>query len=365
MKDKNKNKCICIIFSAFLFIVFLTGVFGPKNEYSRSERRKLAEIPKVSWQAVKTGKFMKDYDKYTLDQFPLRDWMRSVKALTSDKIFQKLDNNDLYIDDDYIAAMEYPVDQNSISYAGRRFRYIIERYLEKDQKVFLSVIPDKNYFMAEESGHLSMDAKEVSDILSESVPSAQYVDIIDLLQKEDYYRTDTHWRQEKITDVAHRLADQMGVTIPDQYTEVEVTDDFYGVYYGQAALPVRPEKLVYLTNDRIENMIVTDRQNNRVGKVYDLKKAEGKDPYEMFLSGPLSLVEVENKNPEKDKNLIIFRDSFGSSIAPLLAQGYEKTILVDIRYLQSTYLENLVDFENADVLFLYSTLVLNNSSTLK
>ena len=365
MKEQNKNKCVCIIFSVFLLIVFLTGVFGSKNEYSQSERRKLADFPKMSLQTIKSGKFMKDYDKYTLDQFPGRDLMRRVKAQTSDKVFLKKDNNDIYVHDDYIAAMEYPMDQNSISYAGRKFQYIYDRYLSEDQKVFLSVIPDKNYFMAEASGHLSIDAEELAEYLSAEVPSAEYVDIVDLLQREDYYRTDTHWRQEKIVDVAQRLADQMGVSIADEYREVEVIDDFYGVYYGQAALPVKPEKLAYLTNDQIEDMEVTDRQNNRTGSVYNMEKAKGKDPYEMFLSGPLSLVEIENKNPDQNKNLIIFRDSFGSSIAPLLAQGYEKTILVDIRYLQSAYLENLVDFENADVLFLYSTLVLNNSSTLK
>lgn len=365
MKEQNKNKCVCIIFSALLLIVFLTGVFGPKNEYSQSERRKLADFPKITLQTIKSGKFMKDYDKYTLDQFPGRDLMRRVKAQTSDKVFMKKDNNDIYVHDDYIAAMEYPLNRDSIRYAGKKFQYIYDRYLGGDHKVFLAVIPDKNYFMAEESGHLSIDVDEVKDTLYEAFPQAKYVDIADLLQREDYYRTDTHWRQEKIADVAQRLAGRMGVSIPDAYREVNVIDDFYGVYYGQAALPVSPEKLVYLTNDQIEGMEMTDRQNNRTGKVYNMEKAEGKDPYEIFLSGPLSLVEIENKNPDKNKNLIIFRDSFGSSIAPLLAQGYEKTVLVDIRYLQSAYLENLVDFENADVLFLYSTLVLNNSSTLK
>jgi len=63
--------------------------------------------------------------------------------------------------------------------------------------------------------------------------------------------------------------------------------------------------------------------------------------------------------------LVIFRDSFGSSIAPLFAQGYKKITLVDIRYMHPDMLEHYVEFENQDVLFLYSTLVLNNAETLK
>ena len=89
------------------------------------------------------------------------------------------------------------------------------------------------------------------------------------------------------------------------------------------------------------------------------------DPYELFLGGPLSLVTIENPVNTKGTHRIVFRDSFGSSIAPLLAQGYSKTTLIDIRYIHPMILKNFVDFTNADVLFMYSSMVLNNSETLK
>jgi len=63
--------------------------------------------------------------------------------------------------------------------------------------------------------------------------------------------------------------------------------------------------------------------------------------------------------------LILFRDSFGSAIAPLLVQGYRSITLVDIRYLSSAMLDRFIDFYGQDVLFLYSTIVLNNSETLR
>ena len=61
------------------------------------------------------------------------------------------------------------------------------------------------------------------------------------------------------------------------------------------------------------------------------------------------------------KELILFRDSFGSSIAPLLAEGYSKVTLVDIRYIRWERLEQFVDFKDKDVLFLYSTALLNHN----
>ena len=62
---------------------------------------------------------------------------------------------------------------------------------------------------------------------------------------------------------------------------------------------------------------------------------------------------------------MIFRDSFASSLAPLLAEGYSKITLVDIRYLSPVLLGRFVDFHGQDVLFIYSTLVINNSTIIK
>ena len=60
----------------------------------------------------------------------------------------------------------------------------------------------------------------------------------------------------------------------------------------------------------------------------------------------------------------MFRDSFGSSLAPLLTSGYRRITLVDTRYLSPAFLGRFIDFDGADILFLYSTSVLNNSESL-
>jgi hypothetical protein len=71
---------------------------------------------------------------------------------------------------------------------------------------------------------------------------------------------------------------------------------------------------------------------------------------------------------EDGKNLIMFRDSYGSSIAPLLLEGYSKIILIDSRYIHSNFIQNVISFENLeniDVLFIHSTTILNEASILK
>ena len=62
---------------------------------------------------------------------------------------------------------------------------------------------------------------------------------------------------------------------------------------------------------------------------------------------------------------MVFRDSFGSSLIPLLVKDYARITIVDTRYIAPQLLTQYLQFENQDVLFLYSSLILNSSSALK
>ena len=366
MSEKLKNTVTVYVMAAFFLGFFVWCLFKPADETSDSERRKLASMPAFKLSSVLSGKFMQDFEDYATDQFPLRDSFRTIKSYTAFYLLRQRDAGGIYLKDGYASKLEYPLDTDSLDYAAARFERIYEKYLNgKNVKIYLSVIPDKNFFLAGQNGYPVMDYEKFVSYLREKTGYMQYIDIFDCLELSDYYRTDTHWRQEKIVDVALRLGEGMGVPLSGQYTTQLLDKPFYGVYYGQSALPLPAEQLYYLNSDIISSCKVYDFETNAETSVYDMEKAQGKDPYEMFLAGPKSLMTIDNPGAAADKRLIIFRDSFGSSIAPLLIEGYGEITLVDIRYLSSDMLGNFIDFDNSDVLFLYSTLVLNNSITMK
>jgi hypothetical protein len=117
----------------------------------------------------------------------------------------------------------------------------------------------------------------------------------------------------------------------------------------------------------LENCTVTNLETGTT-MVYNLNKltdGSSMDNYDIFLDGPAALITIENPAADTDRELILFRDSFGSSIAPLFVEAYAKVTLVDLRYLSSEYLGDYVSFGEADVLFLYSTTILNTSEMLK
>lgn len=364
-EERRKNLITIIIMAVILYGFFFGNIIEPDKESSDSERRYLAELPKLDLKSIKTGKFMRDFELYSMDQFTMREDFRSIKAVFAYSVLGQKDKEGIYYKEGHFSELDKRLDEDSLSYAAGRFSFVYKKYLEDtDCKVYFSIIPDKNYFMAGEYPHYNYE--ELFSFMRENTKEMQYISIVNSLELSDYYRTDPHWRQECIVDTAVKLGGAMGAEIPQgKYEKVLLEVPFYGAYCGRSALPLSGEELFYLTNETIDSMKVTLHEKNLATGIYDMEKAGGRDAYEMFLSGSQSLITIENPMSKTEKELIVFRDSFGSSLVPILAQGYRRVILADIRYLSPAALGSWVDFNNQDVLFLYSTMLLNHSETLK
>ena len=353
--------------TALWAVLTICAWFGPAEDFSDAERRKLTQFPELSVKTVLDGKFMTEFESYTLDQFPLRDSFRQLKALFHYNALGQKDNNDIYLVYDYAAKLEYPLHESSVANAVKKFNHLYEKYLTGSENIVFAVVPDKGYYLAEENGYPAVDYDALFDTLREELTWAEFADITDVLDAGDYYRTDTHWRQERIGEAAEALCKALGA---DWFREGELAPEmverpFYGVYYGQAALPMRVESLYVMNGDPLENCTVYNHETGKTTGIYDWEKLSSRDLYDIFLSGATALLTIENPDAQTDKELVVFRDSFGSSMIPLLLKDYKTVTVVDIRYVASDYVGNFVDFHGQDVLFLYSTLVLNDSSTLK
>ena len=336
---------------------------SPAEDISVSERRKLARFPELNAQTLLGGSFMEKFEDYTLDQFPLRDPFRRLKARVHYSLLGQKDNHDIYIAEGQAAKLEYPMNSASVSAAVDRFNAIYETYL-KGSNAVVSVVPDKGYYLAEQNGCPAMDYEALFDAVREGTPWAEYVDLTDCLSSSHYYFTDTHWRQEKITDAAVKLCEALesGSFADDDLTLWEVERPFYGVYYGQAALPMEPDVMYVLEHEILKDCTVYNHETGETAAVYDETKLDSNDLYDIFLSGAAALLTVENPHGQPGRELIVFRDSFGSSMVPLLLKDYAAVTVVDIRYIAPELLGDYIDFHGQDVLMLYSTLVLNSGS---
>ncbi len=367
MQNQFKHIVSTCVFGVFLSFFVGMCVFSYCNPaaVSESERRPLAQFPeKITWEGVIDKTIIDDFEDYSVDQFPFREFFRSLKAKVQIYVLRLSENNGLAVKDGYIVKIEQKFTQEFVDYSIGRLQYVYETLLKNNGgDKFVSVIPDKNYFFAKDYGYPSPDYDKLIDEVQTALSGMEYIDIFSELELEDYYRTDTHWSQDKIGDVVNKLADELGAgnRIWGKYTENKLYP-FKGVYYGQSALNPELDTITYLTNEILNQCTVYDYETGQTYGVYNFEKFEGNDGYDFFLSGSKALLRIDNPNADTEEELIIFRDSFGSSIAPLLAEGYKSIYLVDIRYVVPDLLNQYIDFENKDVLFLYSTLILNSKS---
>jgi len=352
-----KDKIITFLFLGFIFIFSVLHILIPDLEISKTERRKLELFPVFQF----NSEYITKVDKYLLDHFPFREELRSIKAVYNYKLLNKLDNNGIYLKDGNIYKSDYPTNKKSINSFINKINKL-DSLLSDENKVYMMIIPDKNYYLDEED-FLHIDYEYIYHELN-SLDMIN-IEIRDILNIEDYYETDTHWKQENLDKVVKRVSDVMGLNYEKINYNKNQYDNFYGVYYGESAMKRHPEEITYLTNETLNNSRVEYLENENLNTIYNYSKVSGLDAYDVYLDGASSFIEIYNDNANTTKELVIFRDSFGSSFAPLLVNYYSKITLIDNRYISSLNFDDLIQFTNQDILFMYSTLLINNSGSLK
>lgn len=297
-----------------------------------------------------------------MDNFYQRETFRKLKTSVELDVFKKQDVNKIYKYNDFLVEQIYPLDEKSAINLTNKINYIKDSYLNETNKIYYSIIPDKNYYT--DNSHLKLDYGKMQQIMENNLNGLQYIDIFQDLNLDSYYYTDSHWKQEKLQNVAKTIAENMNFSITQNYNEQKVAT-FKGVYAGQLPINTKEDEIKILVNNVIADANAYNYETKEQGGIYNFKKLTGYDKYDIYLSGATPLIEISNANNKTNKTLVIFRDSYASSLAPLLTEGYSKITLVDTRYISPKILNEYVDFENADILFLYSTLVINNSMALK
>ncbi|MDR1961911.1 MAG: hypothetical protein LBQ16_06475 [Gracilibacteraceae bacterium] len=360
MKRENWIAAVFILIIGGFFL--LNRIIVPP-EISQSERRPLQTMPKLSVATLVSGAFMAGFEDYAADSFAWRDSLRTLRAAAVFGIFRQTDKSGLYCGAGGAGRLE-KLDARSAARAAEKISLLAEGL--DGLNLYYSFVPDKSVYAGRPLP--GFDAEEARRVLAGVLAERlTYVDLVSALTAEDYYRTDLHWDQARLGGVLAALGAGMGFA-PATDFEPEILGDFTGVYAGQLALPLKPDRMTVMTSDTLneaEALYLGQDGLFSAGVLYDRAAFAGRDPYDVFLRGAQSVIVLENASPRTDKELYLFRDSFGSSLAPLLLPSYARVTLIDLRYVDSRVLRRYVTFRpGADVLFLYSAQILNNETVL-
>ena len=361
MNDKTKDIVVTLVFLFTIISLFLINVIIKDTDISIAERRKLATMPELTTKSLFDGTYFKKFDSYVTDQFVERDAFRKIKI--DIELSTKGEYNNLYLYDDYIIEEIFPLNSNSINNLTNKINYIKDTYLNDNSNIYYTIIPDKNYFV--NNGNLKLDYNKLQDMMKSNLTNLNYINIFDKLTLDNYYKTDTHWKEEDLFNVANTIANQMNFDITNNNNVVNTITTFKGSYAGRLSVTKDIDTIKTISNPSTLNSSVYNYETKKYTDIYDYTKINSLDKYDIYLSGAVPIIDITNNNSSSDKELIVFRDSYGSSLIPLLIEGYKKITVIDIRYISSKILNKYIDFNDQDVLFMYSILTINNSFSIR
>lgn len=276
------------------------------------------------------------------------------------------DHDGYYLSNGFIIEQTGTLNEKSVQRFAEKVRTLIDTVLTNANAYYYAVVPEKGWFTAEQGwptlDYYAMEA-QLQHLLN---GTATYIPIANTLSLEDYYYTDRHWRQEQLFPVVHALGDTMNFSISaSEFTQTH-NGSFRGAYPKSLHRFTASDTLTTLTSSILERVQVDNLQAPKLQSIYGFPTESSKESsYNFFLAGASPLIQIHSPHSRSERHLIIFRDSFASALAPLLCHEYRNITLVDLRYFSSVLLPDYLNADHCDILFLFSTAIINQSIMLR
>lgn len=358
------------VFGVLLLVFVLLNVIKRDQEFSDEENRMLASRPKLTWESIKSGDFMTDFETYVSDQFFARNQWISLK-LNEDRILGKKESNGVYLGKKgYLIEKPDTPDWESVE----RNMAAISDFAERHSKIstYTCFVPNAYYILEDRlpaQAPVRDQAADLVKIREMEGSSVKDIDVTATLQdhagEDIYYKTDHHWTSLGASYAFEDVAQAMGLkNVETDYTVHTVASDFQGTLASKSGYH-GSEDLVQVyqpKNQEVEYVVTYVEEGEKSTSIYDSKCLEEKDKYTVFFGGNHARIDIGTTQPER-KNLLIFKDSYANCFVQFLLPYYQNIIIVDPRYYYENVDSLVESYGITDILFLYNvnTFVTDNS----
>lgn len=371
MKTINKkNLCnityICI-FSLIIIALSLFSLLKTDTVFSENENRVLAQKPAISLKTVLDGSFEADFEEYISDQFCFRDaWIR-LKTLSEIALLKK-DINGVYIGrDDYLIEMHEDIDTTA---AYQNADYVLEFIKDSIQSlgsenVHMMLVPTASAVLTDYlvSHTVDFDQDSLIDYVKYSIAD-NFIDVRDELKAHQgdyvYYRTDHHWTSYGAYLSYVKWAKECGFEpYAEEDFDIEVfSEEFLGSTFSKINYAKRKDTIeLYKLKENITYSVNINNGQKLGDSMFIREYLDEKDKYQVFLGGNNPIVTIntdKNNNDGDERVLLVIKDSYAHCFVPFAANHYDKTVMVDLRYLKQTVSQVIEDNKVTDILVLYN-----------
>ena len=281
----------------------------------------------------------------------LKPDINSVYFAKDDYLIQKYDKSD--------------ISQEQAEKNKERLAEFVQKYVEKlgKDRVNVMLVPTASEILKDKLPPFATgyDQGAYMDEVIEALPEGTFIDVRNTLnQHKDeyiYYRTDHHWTALGAFYAYEQWAKDAGFTplSQDQFDITLASDQFYGTLHSKVNVNIKPDEIYLYQIKKDMNYQLLYNLTDEKDTLFDLSKLEGKDKYSVYMGGNNALVDIKTNN-KNGRRLLIMKDSYAHSFAPLAINHYEETFMIDFRYFNAGVEEFVEENQITDVLILYNTM---------
>ncbi len=355
----KKEKFLVWLFCGLFGVGFLANVFINPPDYSQEENRYLAKMPKFSLEELFFGDYTTKLEDYIRDRFFGRNFWVGLKA-GSELILQKKENNSvIFGDDGYL--LEIPtLDDKQLATNIDKVETFIDNMEESGKNVHVALVPDAILAMKDKlpaTYPINSLVSEVEELLNrDTLNHINLFETIDAHKDEYiYYRTDHHWTSLGSYYAYRELVTALGLTPREfsDFSRTDVSDNFLGTMFSKSGAKwSKPDSIFILEILSNRYTVTLDDAGKEYDSMFFTNHLEKKDKYSVFLDGNHALTKIQNENGN-GKKILLVKDSFAHSLAPLLASDYSQVHLLDLRYYKGSVSAYMAENDILDVVLLY------------
>ena len=368
-KEKKIRKKGNIIFPLFIMLFCLIlgffslfGFFVPDREISENENRVLATMPELTVSTVLDGSFMKDFEAYLADQFPLRDGAIYLKSFF-ERLWGKKQENGVYIGkNDFLFDKPTAFDEEKMIATAKAVKDFCKE--NKKLKSVFALAPDSTCIYGEylPEGLIVPDrSEEIGKFYVGLDKDIATVDTVTALNKEKgkhnvFYKTDHHWTTRGAYSVFLEIAKELSLDVKERDFEFHtVANDFEGTLKSKSTFARSEDSVEICLPKKSEGTyyIEIPGADEKYASCFFEDKLKEKNKYEVFLGGNYEKLTITTTLPEGRK-LVVIKDSFANCLIPMLTPYFTKIVVLDPRYMTESVQNVLQEDDFTDLLFLYN-----------
>ena len=370
-REKKSETAISVFFKLIFSIVFIAllivapvfFILTPDKEQSELENRVLAQFPVPTISSVTDGSFMRDFETYLADQFPMRDTVVSSKSYI-DRITGKKEINNVFIGKEgYLFEMPSKVDVEQLD----KITHAIKTFADKYERIntAVAIAPNATYVLGDKlpSGvEFESQADQLLKIKS-MIDSEHYtwIDCLSPIERikdstQVYYRTDHHWTTRGAYSAFEAIASAWNFdTSKAGYKFFCVSDSFQGTLASSSGLnDITDIVEICVPYKSGEGCIVEyESQHLKTATLFDKNKLLQKNHYEVFMGGNFDKI-VISTDVDTTNALLIVKDSYANCMIPMFTPYFSKIIVIDPRYFNDNINGIMQDYDLSHMLFLYN-----------